>query len=658
VKTKACLLLIVAVATSAWTQDAPKQESPKEFADMELEELLKLEISSASKRMEKAFRTPAAVYVISSEEIRRSGHRSLPELLRLAPGVEVARIDGNKWAVAIRGFNSLRSEKILIMIDGRSVYTPMSTDPNWDTHDLDFDSIDRIEIIRGPGGTMWGANAVNGIINIITKKAKDTQGVKVNASSGLNDGTTVTARVGARTSDSTHFRVYAKGFDRLPSVEPGGRTAHDAWRQVRTGFRLDWDLSDQESLTFQGDLYSGVSESRIREGIPTAPFTVTIDDEEVITGGNLVVRWTKTCSPQSDLSVQFFYDHSLRSGALSDSTQDTVDLEFRHHFRLGESHEIVWGGGFRYTQEDLGSSFWFRVPSSFRDNILANVFVEDKITLIQDRLDLILGTKIEYNEVTEFEFSPTARVVWTPHERHSIWAAVSRAVRLPSVIETDLDVHAFGRAGGLPLEILVQGNPNLKSEKVIAYELGYRAQLTEWMSLDVAAYYNAFQHIQSASSGPFTFRPVPFPHFELPITLNNGSHGEGYGTEVLATFFPLQGWKLMVGYNFLYLNLTDADYEQASPRHKAYLRSSIDLPHNLFLDTSLSFVDALRLSVPSYWRFDVRLAWRPSDKVEFSIGGENLFSHRHLEFGRTTDVPYLTPTEVETVFYVGMSFRD
>ncbi|NQT41038.1 MAG: TonB-dependent receptor, partial [Planctomycetes bacterium] len=443
----------------------PGSTATTNILDMDLDQLaatdvvvsaLDVEVTSVSKQESTVGRSPAAIFVITQEMIRRSGVTSVPEALRMAPGLEVARISSHSWAITARGFNNDRyANKLLVLIDGRTVYTPQFSGVYWDVQDLLLEDVERIEVIRGPGGTLWGANAVNGVINILTKKAKDTQGLLVTAGGGTEDSAITGIRYGGKVGDGLNWRVYGKFFERDGSFPVAGNypansgmdSAHDDWRVGRGGFRLDWELDPcrRDVITVQGDYYGG-TESKIRQITTRDPpdYTEFLNQRIDLAGANVLTRWTHAVNKESDLALQFYYDRTFRDTGISQSEINTLDIDFQHRFPLARRHRVIWGAEYRQVHDDL-------VPFAFgidfvpheRTTQVFSMFVQDEITLVDERLFLTVGSKFENNTYSDFEYQPSARVLYTPTPRQAAWAAASRAVRTPARFDHDGQVVLF-----------------------------------------------------------------------------------------------------------------------------------------------------------------------------------------------------------------------
>jgi iron complex outermembrane receptor protein len=600
-------------------------------------------------------RSPAAVFVIDQEMIRRSGARSVPELLRMVPGLHVARIDANKWSISSRGFSSRFARKLLVQIDGRVVYTPLFAGTFWDVQDLLLDDIERIEVIRGPGATIWGANAVNGIINIITKSADDTHGAYVEGGGGTEERGFAGVRVGGVTRNGVHWRVSGKWFERDRQFELHGR-AHDDWRQGRLGIRADWAPNCCDAYTVQGDIYTGINGNASDQ----PPFGLRVADEPV-SGGSVLGRWTRTFDEDSDMSLQVYYDRTDRRSFNFDQNVNTFDVDFQHRSRVGLYHNVIWGLGYR--------CIWDRLPVVAapaqvatdpvrRTVYLASAFIQDEMTLLEDALYFTLGTKLSQNSYTNFEVQPTARVLWLPDERSSAWGAVSRAVRVPSRLENDGRV-VIGElpppGSGIPLTIL--GSTDLDAEETMAYEIGYRREPVEWFSWDLALFYNVDQRVTN-------FRPT----LPAPVTFQffNGSRSRGYGLEIAAELDLTPCWRISGWYSYLQVQFAAAPnavvgsdvIEGGNPTNQVFLMSSWDLGCRWEVDLLARYVDNLpSINVPRYISLDARLAWRPSCRTEITVVGQNLLDSHHTEYATSIFAGEI-PTEVQRGVYAMLTWEN
>ena len=662
-----CVLLLVSLTTTVWAG-----ELPVDLTELSLEELMNIEITSVSKKEEKLFEAAAAVCVITGEDIRRSGVTSIPEALRMVPGMEVAHIDANKWAISSRGFNDLFANKLLVLIDGRSVYTPLFSGVFWEAQDVLLEDVERIEVIRGPGAALWGANAVNGIINILTKRAQDTQGGMVSLGVGSEERGFSSVRYGGRLGNDGYYRIYTKVFDRDNFVYASGEEAADGWKVLQGGFRIDWEGSNHNSLTLQGDVYDGeVGQTyKIIDSLEP-PFERTFDFVVPIAGGNVLGRWEHVFSDASDLTLQLYYDRTEREDAAIAGYLHKFDVDLQHRFGSGERQEVVWGLGYRFMRDEIKGSFLMSVHPESRDYDLFSAFAQDEIALVEDRLRLTLGSKFEHNDYTGFEIQPNARLLWTPHRRHTIWGAVSRAVRTPSRVEDGMRVVREVLPSGVvspdvPTAFVVLGSRDFESEELLAFELGYRVRPTDRLFLDVATFYNVYDKFLTIEPGtPFLETSSPPEHFVVPFTVDNRMEAETYGVELEGDLRMLDRWRLRVRYAYLQMQMhlhrnsgytSGEEWEGVSPRHQFSLCSSMDLPGNLGLDLGARYVDDLPdIDMESYLSFDIRVGWNVMENLEVSAVGQNLFNTHHPEF-RAPHTPPL-PTEVERGVYGAMRWR-
>lgn len=632
------------VASSISVAQEASKESARSLADLSIEQLMNESVTSVSKKETKLNQSPAAISVITQEDIRRSGLTSLPELLRTVPGLDVARINANQWAVSSRGFNHQYANKLLVLVDGRAVYTPSFGGVFWNAQDLVLADLDRIEVIRGPGATLWGANAVNGVINIITKSAKDTQGGLITTTVGTEDQPSTAIRYGGQLGTNLFYRAYVKYFNRDGLVDSTGKSAPDDWNSIRGGVRLDWEPSPENQFTLQGDYYSSEAGVNIQQPSQTAPFSQSMNLVAHNSGGNVLGRWTRSFSETSQLTLQTYYDRLKQDDGLETLSQDTYDIDLQHRFALGTRNDIVWGAGYRLTSMRLAPSFFAALNPASRQLQLWNAFVQDDITLAPDRLHLTLGSKFEHNDLTGLEIQPSARLLWTPSERQTVWAAASRAVRTPSLAERDIRVNVaafplpFPPGAGL---VSVFGNPNAEAEELISYELGYRIEPAKRLSLDAAIFYNVYDGLLAPVADPPRFEASPAPpHVLIPSTFQNSQAGETYGAELTARWRVTDLWRLTGSYTWLGMRLRpDRASEAESPQQQFQLRSDLNLSHHFELNGAAYFVDRVspqtsagRVPVSSYVRLDLGVTWRPTKSLEMGIWGQNLLDNQHPEF--------------------------
>lgn len=663
------VLLLICILITGRGEAAKKPEiTSSGLMKMSIEELMEVKIFSVSKKEEKLFQSPAAIYVITGEDIRRSGARSIPEALRLAPGLQVARIDANKWAISSRGFNRRFANKLLVLMDGRSVYTPFFAGVYWDVQDTMLEDVDRIEVIRGPGATLWGANAVNGVINIITKNAGDTRGGIVTGGSGNEETGFGGLRYGGKLGKSAFYSVYAKYFKRDNFVDGMGKEGGDEWDVLRSGFRIDHNLSGNNSLTLQGDVYNGDKDLKATTTSLTPPFSSIIEDDVDISGGNLLGRWKHIFSDRSDMALQSYYDRTERKSANFKEIRDIFDLDFQHRFLLGERNEFILGLGYRFITDNTNGSFSFSLDPANRDDHLFSSFVQDEITLIKNRLRMIMGSKFEYNDYVGFEIQPNGRLLWTPSPQHTVWGAISRAVRTPSRADHDMRINTsvFPGSGGPSNVLSLFGSRDFDSENLIAYELGYRLQPIDRFFVDIATFYNKYENLRTFEPDTPFSETTPSPsHLVIPLRVDNKLEGETYGVEIAGTWDVTEYWRLMAWYTWLDIQLhlysssgdTTAEVDEGeSPDYQFHFRSYLQLPWNLEMDTALYYVDSLPAQdVSNYLRFDARLGWRPAKSLEISFAVQNLFDDVHPEF--ITNEGGAIATEIGRNFFGTITLR-
>jgi iron complex outermembrane recepter protein len=640
---------------------------------LSIEELLQTEVTSVSKKTEHLFNAAAAVSVITQEDLRRAGVDSIPEALRLVPGLMVADIDSSRRAIGSRGFNDYFANKLLVLIDGRSMYTPLYSGVFWNMLDTVIEDIDRIEVIRGPGATVWGANAVNGVINIITKDSANTQGGLISAIAGTSEQPLVSTRYGGKIDDKTTYRVYAKGFQRDSYEKPNGDDANDSWENVRTGFRADSRYTDKDTFSLQGEVFDGKMDASIfLSEFLTQPYPSIFEGTETSRGGHLLSTWNHSFSDTSSTDVQIYYDRSERDQVIAREERDTIDFEFKHHWDPASVHDIVWGAGYRYTSDDITNTYSTSFYPASRSSDLWSIFVQDDINLLPDTAWLTVGSKFEHNDYSGFEVQPSVRLRYQPTEKQMLWTAVSRAVRSPSRSDHDIQVNLAtltDGAGNLAVDRLL-GNKDFVSEELTAYEVGYRWQAAETVSLDLATYYNVYDNLRSFGKGTpyYEFTPSP-PHLVMPEYLVNGLEGDTYGFEIQGTWQATDKLKLFAGYSWIGFDLErkkgyesndNITEEKIVPAHQVQLRSYLDLPHNVSLDTELYYVSEISYAntlqtetIDAYFRFDLRLGWKPSARYELSVGADNLFSASHKEFPNYSNI---VSSEVPNQFWAKITY--
>lgn len=653
-------LALVAGLCTAFSVHATSLDSelPDDLTDMSLEALMDIEVTSVSKKPEKQSEAAAAVFVITNDDLRRWGVTNIPEALRRVPGIDVARIDANKWAITSRGFNSRFANKLLVLIDGRSVYTPLFAGVYWDSQDVVLEDVDRIEVIRGPGGTLWGANAVNGVINIITRSAAETQGTLVSLTAGNEVKGIGTVRHGGQLKNGMDYRVYAKFNSYDSGYNADG--AHDDWRSGQLGFRSDWVKTERDTVTFQGDYYRGVAGQQVN--IPTGPAgppptTVipTVSDTNT-DGGNLLFRWSHILENNSNFALQLYYDHVGLDGAVLFEDRDTFDIEFQHHFNWREKHDIVWGLDYRHTRDNTENNPTFSLDPSARSVNLYSTFIQDEYSLSED-LRLTAGIKLEHNDFSGFEYQPNVRLAWAVDPSQTLWGSISRAVRTPSRGEHDVQLRLVPPADNDPgIPVYAEGNSDYDSEDLIAYELGWRFNHKNAWSLDVAGFFNDYDKLRTLDG---SFNPGPPASVGFPF--DNNMTGNTYGVEFAGQWQVRNGWRLNASYSWLNMDLqlengstdsTSQGAEDASPVNKAAIWSAHNFGNNLQFDAALRYVGDIEVSgvsVDSYVEADLRLGWEARPGLELSIIGQNLLNSHHAEF--LPDFIDTQPTEVERSIY-------
>ncbi len=610
VRWRNALVLSALLASAAFS--AEPQRFP-DLADLSIEELGNIQVTSVSKHAERLLDAPAAIFVITGEDIRRSGATRLPEALRLAPSLEVARASASSYAISARGFNNTIDNKLLVLIDGRVVYTPLFSGVFWDAQDVMLEDVERIEVISGPGAALWGANAVNGVINVITRRSSDTQGGYAYGHSGnLERG--YGARYGSTLDSGASYRVYARFFDVFNTSRADGVTASDAWGKGQVGFRSDWGTT-ANGFTLQGDVYRGKLDQ-------------AMGDDSSISGNNLLGRWNRDLAEWGQLRLQSYFEHTERDipGIFAERL-NVFDVEFQHGLRAIGAHRPTWGGGYRYGDDRVTNSAVVAFLPADRGLRWSNVFAQDEIAL-EDNLRLSLGGKFENNYYTGTEFLPSARLAWKPRPERLVWGAVSRAIRAPSRIDRDLFVPA---RPGPPAMPALDGGPDFVSEVVKVFEVGYRAQPSPYATYSISLFHNIYDKLRSVE-------PIPGGD----TVLGNKMEGTGDGIEAWGNYQAARNWRLSAGGFFLRQRLrlkpdsgdTNVSLAGNDPKRQFMLRSSLNLPDSAELDVGIRYVAALpNPSVPAYTAVDARLAWRLRREFELAVVGQNLFDPGHPEFG-------------------------
>jgi iron complex outermembrane recepter protein len=610
----------------------------EDLTRLSLEELMNIKITSVAKKPQRVSQSAAAVHVITQDDIRRSSATSVPELLRNVPGLNVARIDSNKWAISSRGFNGLYSNKLLVLIDGRSVYTPIFSGVFWDVQDTFIDDIERIEVVRGPGGSLWGANAVNGVINIITKKASDTDGALLRATAGTEERLNLAGRYGQAIDDHSNLRLFAKHVKRDSGALASGDDGSDATNIQRGGFRYDNALKSGGNFMFQGEAYAGRMGHLVAFPTLTAPFTSTLSDDTRVNGQFLLGRWEN----DNQLSIQTYFDRAVRHDIHAATETNTLDVEIQKRRQIWQTHDVVVGAGYRFTLDSTGTTDQVFITPGDEAYHLASAFVNDEITL-SDSVKLILGSKLEYNSFTGIEIQPSARTLWNVAPNNTLWASVSRAVRTPSRAADGVVINSTVVAGTPPVQARIFGSKDVESEELVAFELGFKTRPLPNVSVDIAAFYNIYDKLLTTEAGTAFVEAAPAPvHAVLPLTFANNMSGEAHGLELSADWRTRKWLRLRGAYTLFELFLhrrpgtgtvSNEAAEKRDPRHQFSLMAEISFPQNVELDVSFRAVDRLsERDVRGYVSADARIGWSPIKNVELSIAGRNLLEDRRREF--------------------------
>lgn len=642
----ACCALAMSCAASA-EEANPDPKNPENLTQLSLEDLGKVEITTVSKSSETIQKTPAAAYVITREEIERSGATSLPEALRLAPGVEVARIDADHWSVSVRGFAGQFSKSLLVLIDGRSVYTPLFSGVYWDAQNVMFEDIDRIEVIRGPGGTIWGANAVNGVINIITKNAENTRGFTSSLGGGNVDQGVADMRYGYTTARGFSYRLYSLGALRGPEYHPDGNN-FDLWRMGQIGFRTDWARGVKDSFTVQGDLYRGQSGENLLLATYSPLAEVALQDKSAFSGGNVLTRWQHKIGDGSDIQIQAYFDRTNRNSIELGETRNTFDIDYIERQRTWGQQSLTWGAGVRVSPSNaIQTAASINVlPNKQTDSIYSG-FLQYELPLWGDKLDLFAGSKFEHTTSSGYDYQPSVRLLWQPTPRQSAWLATTRAVRTPSRVDENVQFNILVQATPAPpIFFQIQGNPHLKPEKLIAYEAGYRTQVTSKVYVDFATFFNVYDDLQGygALSLAISTNPSPIDYL-IVLPYDNVIEGRSIGAEVAPTIDVLRGWRLRGAYSLLHMNLKDkpgfsdvgnllSTYPGSSPTHTANVQSILSLPGRFEFSQTYRYVSQIsEYGVHPYNTVDARVGRAVGEGLKFAVVGQNLLRPSHPEFG-------------------------
>ncbi|MFP5276343.1 MAG: TonB-dependent receptor plug domain-containing protein [Acidobacteriota bacterium] len=636
------LLLCAAGVPSSWGE--PPSTAPQDLKSLSLEQLGNVKVTTVSKEPEEVWQTPAAIYVLTQDDIRRSGATTLPDLLRMVPGVEVAEMQSNQWAVGIRGFGSQFSRGVLLLIDGRSAYTELFEGVYWDVQDFPLYDIERIEIIRGPGGTIWGANAVNGVINIITKDSSKTQGVLASALSGRVDRFNGTLRAGWRHGDHLTYNLFAHGLVREPELDPHS-DGYDHWDLSHGGFRADWTPTFNNQVTVQGDLYMGHSGQQVGVGYYHPLMQASVDGTQAVSGGDVLLHWDHQFENRSDARFQAYFDRTNRQGPQFGETRNTIDFDFIHHI-AAHRQDFIWGAGAR-----LSPSYFIMTQPTVdflphqQTDYIYSLFGQDTIHLIPSTLSLELGTKLEYNNFSRFEYQPDVRLLWNPAAHATLWAGIQRAVRTPGRLDQDLKLTGVGSSNP-PLLVRIEGDPFFQSEVLIGEEAGYRQLLTDKLFVDVAAFHNRYEKLEGYGNPSVAAITTPVPALLITVPYANAIDGNTDGVEIAPDWKPTSWWDLKGNYSYLHLktqprpayagavdNSYAATYNGSSPHRESALQSYFGLARNLELDLDVRYVSRLPAqSVRDYTTADAHVSWEPHKHWRIFVAGRNLLQPAHQEF--------------------------
>lgn len=647
---KAILLFFI------WYSEAVNAEHLNNLKTLSLEQLSQTTIELASKKEQNINEVASAAYVITQEDIRRSGATSLPELFRGIPGFNVAQVDGNKWAVSSRGFNKLFSNKMLVMIDGRSIYDPLFSGVYWADYDLILPDIKKIEVIRGPGATLWGSNAVNGVINIITKSTKDTRGLLVQAGSGSYENGIASVRYGGELSDDLTYRVYAKYINREDYVDFNNNDAADETEMARGGFRIDWQPSQHDQVNFQGEVFGGEQGQSINISQLSS---IPIEEQLISKGGFLQSDWVHQINSQQEVKLGMYYSHLYKDETLLRQKRDILNLDLQHQINIIDDVDITWGLGYRFVTDSLQDKQSLFFSPNQRDTHLLSTFIQTDLNFFDEFLNISLGSKLEHNDFSGFELQPSVRALLNLSKHHKLWGAVSRAVRTPSRADHDLNINiALSPRANLNL----LGNDNFDSEDLLAYEMGFRFIPNSNFKLDISGFYNQYKHLVSNERQTPSFSNGKLT---IPVLLQNKAKGETYGIELASQWQLHKDWRVQSSYTWLKMDIRGQqsndpnldDPEGESPQHQFSLHSFLNLPFNAEFDAHWYYVDNLsERQTAAYHRLDLRIGWHPVEKLELSFAARNLLDPKHPETSVMDDGGIMA-SQIERSFYTQATFR-
>ena len=660
----------IVLGTVLFATSATVHANETDLTTLSIEDLMGIQVTSVSKKSQPLSDSAAAIFVITAEDIQQSAATCIPELLRMVPGVNVARIDANKWAISSRGFNTRFSDKLLVLMDGRSVYNPLYSGVYWEVQDTMLEDIERIEVIRGPGATIWGANAVNGVVNIITKHAGDTLGGLAVAGGGTEERAFAAGRYGATITEGVYGRLYAKGNSRDSFQFVTGEDANDSWESYRGGFRVDGSLAPSNSFNIQGDIYKGDLNQTVKLATLTDPYFYIGEDNIDTKGGNILASWTKHTSGGGEIDLQFYYDKASRDEATAHEESDTLDLEFKHHFSLGEKQDLIWGLHYRYINEKFQNTFWTKLEPENDDTNLFSLFVQDEYTALKDTLIFTLGSKFEHNDYTGYEIQPSMRALYSPLKNHKLWGAVSRAVRTPHRIErnstvTTIVVPPTDPINPLPVPAAggITKNADFDSQIVVAYEAGYRYLASETLSIDMAIFYNDYDDLRSFAITP-SFNGS---YGEVYNQFGNAADGTSHGFELAMAWQALETVKFDLAYSYIKEDYTDINVTWGSeaPINQFSLRANWKATDSLSVDFWGRYVgDAACMyvgnsggpyyTINDYFTADLQITYRPTSQLDIALVGQNLLAESHEEYVQEF---WSLPTEVERGVYLKATYR-
>jgi iron complex outermembrane recepter protein len=637
-----CLLAALTVGPVSARSNSGGAGSGSDLASLSLSELMNVEVTSVSKRQQQQSRAPAAIFVITQDDIHRSTATSIPELLRIVPGLEVARIDANKWAITSRGFTGRFANKMLVLVDGRSVYTPLFSGVLWDTIDTTLEDIQRIEVIRGPGATMWGANAVNGVINIITKPATETQGALLTVGGGNADRGFTGMRYGGKIGTTGALRAYGKYSNRAAFTTRLGQDAQDGWNHARGGFRADWQTAGPDTFLVEGDVFRSAAAGGVYLDGGTTPAAAPVEGA-TSRGANVLGRWRRQHNGHAETTLQAYFDATDYNIYSVGERRNTLDFDLQHVFSPLGRHQLMAGTGYRFTSDHLRVNPRVDFSPLQRSDSLVSGFLQDEIGFAGNRIVLTIGSKFEHNSYTGAEIQPGVRLEWAISPRHTLWTAISRAVRTPSRRDVDLLRFDLGTMtmSGMQIAVSIHGNREFRSEDMLSREAGYRVEIGKRAWLDLAGFYNTYKDLAGFDLGTPALVMRPYPHLAATMGLVNNNAVVTRGGEAAVTFSATEWWKLAGAYSILSEHLERKGVgfvEGSDPRHQMSVRSSLNLPAGLSWDVALYHVaqvtslNALsHTPLPSYTRLDSHVARRLPRGLELAFSLENIQGGHHIE---------------------------